>query len=232
MIHSDVSTPRGELPLDHSIQIVLFGDHRLLLDSLACRLESETDIRAVHTPADWCHGIGVCRDSAPEIALIDLDVTAGDPFDIAAELSAAQTLTRVVFLAQQFTDASIEKALEVQASGLLLTRETMANLIVAVRRICRGHFCFSSEIERRLAYDDQNHAYTISPGSGLSSLTDRQKEVLMHLALGLSVKEVARRLNLSNKSVDSHKYRIMNKLGINDRVKLARFAIREGLVEV
>lgn len=67
--------------------------------------------------------------------------------------------------------------------------------------------------------------------SGLSSLTNRQLEVLRHLAVGQSVKEVARQMHLSEKSIDSHKYRIMNKLGIHDRVELARFAIREGLVE-
>jgi DNA-binding NarL/FixJ family response regulator len=66
--------------------------------------------------------------------------------------------------------------------------------------------------------------------SALSQLTNRQLEVLRHLARGESVKEVAKSLQLSQKSVDSHKYRIMHKLGIHDRVKLTRYAIREGLM--
>lgn len=64
----------------------------------------------------------------------------------------------------------------------------------------------------------------------LTLLTSRQLEVLRHLARGDSVKEIARQMHLSQKSVDSHKYRIMSKLGIHDRVELARFAIREGLM--
>jgi DNA-binding NarL/FixJ family response regulator len=63
----------------------------------------------------------------------------------------------------------------------------------------------------------------------LTSLTSRQIEVLRHLARGKSVKEVARSMHLSEKSIDSHKYRIMHKLGIHDRVELARYSIREGL---
>lgn len=66
--------------------------------------------------------------------------------------------------------------------------------------------------------------------SRLSKLSNRQIEVLRNLAFGLSVKDVARRMHISVKSVDSHKYRIMQSLGIHDRVDLARYAIREGLV--
>jgi DNA-binding NarL/FixJ family response regulator len=229
MIYSDL--PQFDLPLDQTVQLVLFGNHRLLLDSLSCRLESETDIRVLLAQTDWRQGLRVCLESSPDIALIDLDLKESDPFEIVAEISAKQRVTRFIFLAQQFSDISIEKALEVQASGLLLKRESMTVLISAIRRICRGHFCFSGEVEQRVTYNDLNHSYTTSPGTGLASLTDRQKEVLTYLALGLSVKEVSRRMYLSPKSVDSHKYRLMSKLGIHDRVKLARYAIREGIVE-
>jgi len=229
MIHSDI--PPFEPPLDHTIQLVLFGGHRLLLDSLAYRLDSEIDFEVLFAGTEAQRGLRVCRESAPQIALIDADLTESDPFEIAAEISGEQRMTRFIILAHQFSDALIEKSLEVHTSGLLLKRESIAELVTAMRRVCRGQFCFSGEIEQRLAYDALNQTYSISNGTGLSSLTDRQIEVLSYLALGLSVKEVARRMHLSDKSIDSHKYRIMCKLGINDRVKLARYAIREGLIE-
>lgn len=229
MIQSDMLP--NDHPQEQTIQIVLFGSQSLLLDSLGYRLDNEPDFKVLLAAADWQRGIRVCVESASEIALIDLDLTESDPFEIASEITADQKSTRLIFLAQQFTDASIKQALEVHASGLLLTRSSIAELIAAIRRVSRGHFCFSAEIEQRLAYNADNHSYSVSPRTGLSSLTDRQKEVLRYLALGMSVKEVAGRMYLSNKSIDSHKYRIMNKLGINDRVKLARYAIREGLVE-
>jgi DNA-binding NarL/FixJ family response regulator len=229
MIHSDKTD--FDRPLDQSIQIILFGEHRLLLESLAFRLGNEADFNVLQAETDWQRGVRAWQEAAPKIALIDLDLKDDHPFQIAAEISAEQNVTRTIFLAHVFSDAEIEKALEVGASGLLLKREAMSELISAIRLVNRGHFCFSGEIEQRLSYNDLNHSYSVSPGTGLSSLTDRQREVLAYLALGLSVKEVARRMHLSNKSIDSHKYRIMNKLGINDRVKLARYAIREGLVE-
>lgn len=229
MIHSN--SPESDLPLDQRIQIVAFSGQQLLLDSLAYRLHSEVDFSVMFAETDCQRGIRVCLESSPDIALIDLDLQETDPFELVAEISAQQTTTRFIFLAQSFTDASIEKALAAHASGLLLKNESMAGLITAIRRIALGHFCFSGEIEQRVAYNNFDHSYSVTPGIGLSSLTERQQEVLKYLALGLSVKDVARRMYLSAKSIDSHKYRIMTKLRINDRVKLARYAIREGLVD-
>jgi DNA-binding NarL/FixJ family response regulator len=90
-----------------------------------------------------------------------------------------------------------------------------------------GGTCYSREISKKIQSLNSNGTST---NKSLSNLTPRQVEVLRHLAAGESVKEVARSLNLSGKSVDSHKYRIMRWLGIHDRVKLSLFAVREELI--
>ena len=106
----------------------------------------------------------------------------------------------------------------------------MQNLSDAILRAVAGESSFSPEVLERLNFNQETKRYSLKVESSLSTLTGRQVEVLRHLARGESVKEIARLMHLSHKSVDSHKYRIMNKLGIHDRVELARFAIREGLL--
>lgn len=96
--------------------------------------------------------------------------------------------------------------------------------------VCRGEKYYSNEVLDRLEYDPEQGEYQVKTHSYLSTLTLRQLQVLRHLVRGESVKEVAKTMTLSERAIESHKYRIMQKLGIHDRVELARFAIREGLM--
>jgi len=220
-----------DLPHRAPIHLVIMDSERMLLDSLASNLSAEQDFSVVYANEDPQQGIRACLDTFPEVAIIDVELKGRDPFDIAAEIHSRQKKTRFLFLGRLVSDISIEQALRVNAYGFLLKNEPFSILVDSIHRINRGDFCFSSAIEDRVVYNRENHSYSMRGENGLSSLTNRQLEVLRHLAVGQSVKEVARQMHLSEKSIDSHKYRIMNKLGIHDRVELARFAIREGLVE-
>jgi DNA-binding NarL/FixJ family response regulator len=220
-----------DLPHRAPIHLVIMDSERMLLDFLASNLSAEQDFSVVYANEDPQQGIRACLDTFPEVAIIDVELKGRDPFDIAAEIHSRQKKTRFLFLGRLVSDISIEQALRVNAYGFLLKNEPFSILVDSIHRINRGDFCFSSAIEDRVVYNRENHSYSMRGENGLSSLTNRQLEVLRHLAVGQSVREVARQMHLSDKSIDSHKYRIMNKLGIHDRVELARFAIREGLVE-
>lgn len=220
-----------DLPRRAPIHVVIMDSERMLLDSLSANLGSESEITVVSADEDPQKGIRACLETNPEVAIIDVDLKRRDPFDVATEIHARQKKTRILFLGRSASDITIEQALRVDAYGFLLKYESFSVLLESIRRVNRGDYCFSNEIADRVVYNREHHSYSMRGETGLSSLTNRQLEVLRHLALGQSVKEVARQLHLSEKSIDSHKYRIMNKLGIHDRVELARFAIREGLVE-
>ncbi|HUQ70299.1 MAG TPA: response regulator transcription factor, partial [Planctomycetaceae bacterium] len=127
-------------------------------------------------------------------------------------------------------DIFIEQSLKLGFSGYLLKSEPLRELVSAIERVAAGEPVFSQAVAERLTFDPDKSQYVVRHESDLSALTLRQLEVLRHLACGQSVKEISHMMKLSQKSVDSHKYRIMNKLGIHDRVLLARFAIREGLM--
>lgn len=212
------------------IRIVLVDDHQLMLDSLAARINAEPDFSVVGFATNADDGLKMILETKPDIALLDIQLPGRGTFDIANELASRQKETNVVFLSGHVIDIFITEVLRSKARGYLVKEEPFANVISSLRRVSRGDTCYSSKIEDRISYDPEKKRHVVESESRLAKLTSRQLEVLRYLALGFSVKEVAREMHLSEKSVDSHKYRIMHKLDIHDRVELARFSIREGLI--
>lgn len=211
------------------IRVVLVDDHQVLLGSLRDRINAEPDMDVVGTASNCDDGLRVILETRPDLAVFDIDLPGRGSFDLADELSTRQRETKVAFLTGFVSDVFISQAMQLNAAGYILKTEPPEKLVDFIRRIGAGEQCFSPEVQERLQYDPSAKKYYIHTSNELAGLTPRQLEVLRHLAQGHSVKEIARRMHLSQKSVDSHKYRIMNKLGIHDRVELARYAIREGL---
>jgi len=213
------------------IRIVLIDDHRLVTEPLAMRINAEPDLEVVATAADGDTGLQVVLDQQPAIVILDVNVPGRGAFEIAHEIGGRVPSAKILFLTGFLSDILLEQALRLKPTrGYLLKGESADFLISAIRRVAMGETCFSPEVHERLFFRPAEKRYTVQNESRLSELTGRQLEVLRHLANGESVKEVARALHLTEKSVDSHKYRIMHKLGIHDRVGLARYAIREGLL--
>lgn len=210
-------------------RIVLVDDHLVLLDALSARVQSDPMLEVVGTASNADDGLRLILETKPDIAILDVELPGRGSFDIANELASRQKETKIIFLTGYLSDVFIEQALRLKARGYLLKGEPIATLLDAINRVAKGEVCFSREVEERLAFDATKNRYMVHSECRLTSLTCRQLEVMRHLAKGQSVKEVAKAMHLSEKSVDSHKYRIMHKLGIHDRVELARFAIREGL---
>lgn len=211
------------------IRIVLVDDHLMLVDSLVSRFHRDTNIEVVGTATNADDGLSLILETEPDVVILDVELPGRGSFDIAEEISSRLKNTRMIFLTGYLSDIFIELALRVNAVGYLLKGEPIESLIHAIKKAARGEYCFSQSVQERLIYDQKKNCYSIQSQSMLASLTSRQIEVLRHLARGKSVKEVARSMHLSEKSIDSHKYRIMHKLGIHDRVELARYSIREGL---
>ena len=185
------------------------------------------DVVGTATEADAA--LSLIQQTHPDVAILDVELPGRSAFEIAAEMAKLRLGTRVLFLSGFVSDVFVEQAIRLKASGYLLKGEPASNLIASIKAIATGEVRFSKEVDERVVFDSYRKRYLVRSESRLSALTNRQLEVLRHLARGRSVKEVAKMMHLSEKSVDSHKYRIMHKLGIHDRVELARYAIREGL---
>ncbi len=213
-----------------AIRILLVDDHMMVRESLALALSQQPDLEVVGTTGDSSEAVALAAELHPKIVLMDVSLRGRGTFEIARELLALGDGLRVALLTGFLADVFVSQTLKLRLSGYLLKNEPLSFLVESLHRIAGGETAWSADVESRLVFDETRQRFVARCESDLGLLTGRQVEVLRHLACGQSVKEIAREMHLSQKSVDSHKYRIMNKLGIHDRVELARFAIREGLM--
>jgi DNA-binding NarL/FixJ family response regulator len=212
-----------------AIKVLLADDHELLSDMLADRLRSGG--LEVFATGDTTAAIGLGVEHQPDVALLDIDMPGRSTFEVARVLRTESPNTRVVFLSAYVRDSYIEQALAVQASGYLSKSEPVDAILTAVEAVAAGATRFSRDILQRIVIDGSTIRLNDAVATRSSALTDREREVLLHIARGLSQIQVAHLLGISIKTVQTHLANVMEKLEIHDRVELARFAIREGIVE-
>lgn len=211
--------------------IVFADDHTLVRDMLRARLMSSPAFTAVHVAPDAEGAFTLTLEHRPHVLLLDVDMPGRSAFDVAGAVKAALPRTSVVFLTSHGHDRFIQQALAVKASGYLLKSDSPEQIEQSLIKVASGGASFSPAIMDRLVITAKGPELLESSSSKLSQLSPRETEVLIYLASGLSKKEVADRMFLSVKTVQNHADRLMQKLDIHDRVELARFAIREGLVK-
>lgn len=207
----------------------IVDDCPLLCEALVALLGREQDFEIMGYSTDSDDGFRKIIDLKPELVLCDVELPGRGAFTMVEEVLSRLPATNLVFFTDHVTDVFLDQTLRVNARGYLLKSERSPQIVQALRSASRGEACFSLQALERMDYNPKVRRYLVRSNSDLLTLTNRQLEVLRHLVRGESVKEVARSMMLSERSIESHKYRIMQKLGIHDRVELARYAIREGL---
>ena len=213
------------------IRVAIVDQQRVFVDALVYRLANEAGIQVAGTAGDAGEAIAPLLSAGPEVVILGAELPQGRAFDIAADFRRQLPPSRIVLLTQSVADALIEQALRVKADGILSRDEPLVELVRAIRRAAAGEPTFSRSVAARLEFDPSRREFRLRVEPPMKGLTDRQVEILRHLARGDSVKAVARKLFLSPKSVDNQKFRIMNKIGVRDKVALALFAVREGLIQ-
>lgn len=213
------------------IKTLLVDDHALVREAIGEKLQQESDIVVVGSAENAEQALQMLNEHEPDVVVLDIDMPGLDPFEAARLIKSRRPQVHIVFLSAHIQDFYIEQALQVEAGGYLTKRESNQTLVEALRRIVAGEPYFSEEVRQRLIVDVDNVRLGQQPRSRISTLTQREREILRYIAQGLSKKEIAAKLNLSVKTIETHSSNLMSKLGIHDRVELARFAIREGLAE-
>jgi len=214
------------------IRVVLVDDHLILLDALQALISLDPDFEVVGVASTAEDGVRLTQQLHPDVTVFDVDFPGIDSFDVAPRLIKTAPKTRIVFLTAHLSDVFVHQAVRMSASGYLLKEDASKALKDGIRRVHAGGYAFSPKVESKLKFNTESGRYEVRTDSMLCSLTLYQLAILRHLARGESVKQIALAFDRSEKSIDSHKYRIMHKLGIHDRVELARYAIREGLTLV
>lgn len=212
------------------IRVLIVDDHSLVRDSLATRLSLEEDIEVIGAAPDADAGLEFALAHQPSLILMDTDMPGRQCFDACRTVRARLPETKLVFLSAHATDHYIEEALRLEASGYLTKHEAPEVVVRAIRAIAAGETIFSPEVEARVVNEGRG-ARNGDIRTRVGQLSPREREVLRYIARGLSKKEIAASMHISVKTVDNHSTSLMSKLDLHDRVDLARFAIREGLVE-
>jgi DNA-binding NarL/FixJ family response regulator len=226
-----------------TVRVVLADDQALLRKGFRMILEAEDGIEIVGEAADGSDAVRLVELYRPDVVLMDVRMPVLDGIEAtrAITTSTAGSETRVLILTTFDLDEYAFSALRAGASGFLLKDVPPTELVGAIRTVARGDAVVSPRVTRRLLeeYSDKlpdlssNGGGTHSPGDAhpaLSQLTDREREVLLAVADGLSNAEIAERLYVSEATVKSHVGRLLAKLGLRDRVQAVVFAFQSGLV--
>lgn len=213
------------------ISVLLVDDHALLRETLRERLSREEGLSVVATADNAGEAIRLASAHRPDVVLMDIDMPGQSCFEAANQIKRNQPSTSIIFLSAFFHDRYIESALAAQASGYITKDEHPDIIVKALRNAADDVAYFSPKVQDRLVIDASGVKLAGSGMSRGSLLTQRELQVLRHLARGLPKKEVAQVMHVSVKTVSRHTENLMEKLNIHDRVGLARYAIREGLAE-
>jgi DNA-binding NarL/FixJ family response regulator len=214
------------------IRVLLADDQALVRGGFRMILEAQDDIEVVGEANNGVHAVQQCRAKTPDVVLMDIRMPTMNGVEATAELARRGLPTRVLILTTFDVDEYVYEAVRAGASGFLLKDVAPAELVHAVRVVAGGQALVAPAITRRLL--DQ---FVARPRPGarapevLDHLTDREVEVLRHVARGMSNVEVAGALHLSEATVKTHMTRVLAKLGLRDRAQAVVFAYESGLTQ-
>ena len=219
-----------------SISVLLADDQPLLRRGFRMILEAEGDLTVVAEAGDGEEAVEQARRHPPDVVLMDIRMPGTDGIEATRRITAADARVRVLVLTTFDLDEYAFGALRAGASGFLLKDVRPGELIAAIRTVAAGDAVISPRVTRRLL-EEYAQVLPLSPGQReqrfpqLAALTEREREVLIAVARGLSNTEIAASLFVSEATVKSHVGRILSKLALRDRVQVVVLAYEAGLIQ-
>ncbi len=211
------------------IRVLLADDHVMVRRGLRLLLEREPDIEVVGEASDGAEAIEMALAEEVDLAILDVTMPRMTGLQAARELAKRRSETRVLMLSMHDNEEFFFDALRSGAAGYVLKSAADRDLINACRAAMRGEPFMYPAAMRALVRDYLQLAG--QTGEEPDPLTEREREVLKLVAEGHTTREIANELVISEKTVERHRSRLLEKLGMRDRVDLTRYAIRRGLVE-
>ena len=214
------------------VRVLLVDDHTFVREMLE-RLFVRSELFEVVGKANSAdEALEILEAVEVDVVIMDIDMPGGDCFEAAQRIRSGPSRADVLFLSAHVKDRFIESALKVGSRAYVTKTDSATALVAAVRTVAAGGSYFSPEVCKRLVVDDERAPAGLDVEAArtkLGLLTPREIEILRLVARGLAKKQIAIKFDISRKTVDKHCENLMTKLDIHDRVKLARYAIREGI---
>ena len=210
------------------IRVLLADDHTLVRAGIRGLVANLPGVEVVGEADDGHEALSLAEALHPDVVLLDIGMPGLNGLEVTARLTKLDPMIRVVILSMHISEEYVLQALRAGAAGYLLKGSAVAELEVAIRAVVRGDSYLSPAVSKRVV--DDYVSRTSGAADPLAALTPRQREILQLVAEGHTSKEIAQRLGLSYRTVETHRNQLMKRLGISDLTGLVRLAVRVGLI--
>lgn len=215
------------------IRILLVDDHQLVREGIVSLLRTQPDLEVVGEAAGGQEAIEKARELMPDVILMDIQMPGGDGITATGIIKAEMPSTKVLMLTVSEDNQDLFQAIKHGAQGYLLKNLPAERLFDAIREVYRGYAPISSRVAGRILSEVASapEPPAGAPRQGLAALTAREREVLNLVGKGLTNREIARALYITENTVKIHLRNILEKLHLQNRVQAATYAQREGLID-
>jgi DNA-binding NarL/FixJ family response regulator len=211
-----------------NLKILIADDHVIFREGLRALLEKELDIEVVAEACDGNEALEKAREHQPDVVVMDITMPGMNGIDSTRKITAETDKVRVLALSMESDRRFVVEVLEAGATGYLLKDTAYAEFVTAIRTVASGEPYLPPKITHLLLKEFLQRIPDVEL-SPYDKLTAREREVLKLLADGMNAKEIAFKLDVSQKTIENQRNSIMNKLNLYSIAELTKFAIREGI---
>lgn len=216
-----------------SLRILLVDDHRIMRDGLRLLVEKEPDMQVIAEAANGRDAIRLVRELSPDVIVLDVGMPELNGIEATRQIKALRKEIKVIALSMHCDRRFIAEMLSAGASGYVLKDCAFSDLAQGIRAVAGNETYLCPRVADVMVKDYVSRLSLGTPNpSELPSLTPREREVLQLLAEGKATKQVAALLEVSVKTIETHRQRIMQKLQLRSLPELTKYAIREGLTSL
>ncbi|MBI5409823.1 MAG: response regulator transcription factor [Nitrospirae bacterium] len=213
------------------IRILLVDDHKILRDGIRSLLKEYPDLEVVGEAADGRTALRLVKELSPDVVIMDISMPDLNGIDATRRILADQPRIKVMALSMHYDKHFVSEIFKAGASGYLLKECAFEEMAHAIRVVMDNKTYINPQIASLIVESLINNS-SRSSHQAFSLLTEREREVLQLIAEGKSTKQIASQLNVSSKTVESHRRQVMGKLNIRNVADLTKYAIREGLISI
>lgn len=214
--------------MSEKARIVLADDHPIVLDGLRALIKAQDDLELVGEATSGLAALRIIKEQKPDLAVIDISMPELNGIALGRRLADELPAVKLLVLTLHEDRAYLKQALDAGVRGYVLKRTAAENLAAAIRSVLSGGLYVDPAIAGRVFQPNAKNGGRAGPESGGLELTEREAEVLKLVALGFTNKEIARRLDVGVKSVETYRARGSEKLDIKTRAELVRYAAAQG----